>query len=192
MNRMSDSELTRADRLRIERAVWALNSHLGDLPIRSKRARRRETRANLHAAAADIGAIEAVRGLGDLRSHAAGYLAAEYGEHGPRPSYTMGTIWLIMVHVVAGLLAVGGKAAFTAGVRAAKPHATGDFQWPGVHYVINEATITFRDGATGAMVGGSWTPLVYLLSAIAFVVGGQLWRLLPQWRSRYSQAAPQE
>ncbi|MYY09845.1 hypothetical protein GT204_13205 [Streptomyces sp. SID4919] len=191
MNRTNGSGLALTDRLRIERAVWSLNSHLGDLPIRSKRAKRYETRANLYAAAADIGTAEAVRGLGDLRGLAADYLAAEYGERGPRPSCTLGAIWLIMVHVIAGLLAVGGKAAFTAGVRAAEPHATGDFQWPGVRYVINEATITFRDGAAGPTVGGSWTPLVYLLSVIAFVVGGQLWRLLPQWRSRYSQAAPQ-
>ncbi|MFC8701111.1 hypothetical protein ACFUIV_02990, partial [Streptomyces anulatus] len=144
MNRTSDSELTLADRLRIERAVWTLDSHLDNLPLRSKRAKRRETRANLHAAAADVGAAEAIRGLGDLRSLAAGYLAAEYGEHGPRPSYTMGAVWLIMVHVIAGLLAVAGKAAFTAGVRAAEPRATGDFHWPGVRYVINEATITPR------------------------------------------------
>ncbi|MFD0039966.1 hypothetical protein ACFVIZ_20310 [Streptomyces anulatus] len=192
MNRTSDPELNLADRLRIERAVWTLDSHLDNLPLRSKRAKRRETRANLHAAAADVGTAEAIRGLGDLRSLAAGYLAAEYGEHGPRPSYTMGAVWLIMVHVIAGLLAVAGKAAFTAGVRAAEPRATGDFHWPGVRYVINEATITLRDGATGATAGGSWTPLVYLLSVIAFVVGGQLWRLLPQWRRRYPRAAPQE
>ncbi|MEU0989047.1 hypothetical protein [Streptomyces sp. NPDC005953] len=192
MNRTSDSELALGDRLRIERAVWTLDSHLDNLPLRSKRAKRRETRANLHAAAADVGTAEAIRRLGNLRSLAAGYLAAEYGEHGPRPSYTMGAIWLIMVHVIAGLLAVAGKAAFTAGVRAAKPQATGDFHWPGVRYVINEATITLSDGATSATVGGSWTPLVYLVSVIAFIVGGQLWRLLPQWQRRYSQAAPQE
>ncbi|WP_329020800.1 hypothetical protein [Streptomyces sp. NBC_00690] len=192
MNRTSDSELALGDRLRIERAVWTLDSHLDNLPLRSKRAKRRETRANLHAAAADVGTAEAIRRLGNLRTLAAGYLAAEYGEHGPRPSYTMGAIWLIMVHVIAGLLAVAGKAAFITGVRAAKPHATGDFHWPGVRYVINEATITLRDGATSATVGGSWTPLVYLVSVIAFVVGGQLWRLLPQWQRRYSQAAPQE
>ncbi|MFI2373395.1 hypothetical protein [Streptomyces sp. NPDC018833] len=192
MNRTSDSELTLVDRLRIERTVWTLDSHLDILPIRSKRAKRRETRANLYAAAADVGTAEAIRRLGDLRHLAADYLAAEYGEHGPRPSYTMGAVWLITVHVIAGLVAVVGKAAFTAGVRAADPRATGDFPWPGVRHVIDEATVTLHDGATSATVGGAWTPLVYLVSAIAFVVGGRLWRLLPQWRRRYSHAAPQE
>lgn len=192
MNRTSDSELTLTDRLRIERTVWTLDSHLDILPIRSKRAKRRETRANLYAATADVGVVEAIRRLGDLRSLAADYLAAEYGERGPRPSYTIGIVWVITVHVIAGLVAAAGKGAFTAGVRAAEPQATGDFRWEGVRYVIDEATVTLQDGATSATVGGAWLPLVYLVSAIAFVVGGRLWRLLPQWRRGYFHAAGQE
>lgn len=189
MNRASDSELSLADRLRIERTVWALDFHLDDLPIRSKRAKRRETRANLYAAAGDVGAAEAIRRLGDLRRLAADYLAAEYGERGPRPSYTMGAVWLITVYVIAGLVAEAGQNAFTAGVLAAEPHATGDFRWPGVHYVIDEATVTLHGGATSATVGGAWTPLVYLISVLAFIAGGRLWRLLPQWRRWHSHLA---
>ncbi|MEV4920482.1 hypothetical protein AB0K47_27200 [Streptomyces tirandamycinicus] len=188
MNRAHDMRLPLADRLRIERTLWTLHSHLDDLPFRIKRARRREMRANLYAAAADVGTAEAVHRLGDLTTLAADYLAAEYGDRGPRPSYTMGAVWMISVHVVAGLVTQAGTAAFTAGVLAAEPRATGDFRWPGVPWFIDEATITLRGGEETAAVGGAWAPLVYLISVAALVVGGRLWRLLPWWRRRHAAA----
>ena len=59
------------DRLRIERAVWTLNSYLQNLPMRSQAAKRRELRANLLAASADVGTKEALRRLGNVRTIAA-------------------------------------------------------------------------------------------------------------------------
>lgn len=186
MNSTTSSEPTLVDRLRIERVVWTLDSHLENLPYRSKRAKRRETRANLYAATADVGTAEAIRGLGNLRRLAADYLAAEYGERGPRPSYTTGTVCLLVVHVFAAVIAQVGKAAFTAGIVATTPHATGVFHWQGVPYLVDEATITLNDGTASTMAGGAWTPLVYLSAMVAFVLGGRLWRLLPQWRRQYA------
>ena len=55
------------DRLRIERAVWSLDSRLQDLPWRSRVAKRRELRANLLDASADVGAPEALRRVGSIR-----------------------------------------------------------------------------------------------------------------------------
>ena len=56
-------DLTFTDRLRIERAVWTLDGRLQDLPRTSRVAKRRELRANLRAAATDVGTAEAVRRL---------------------------------------------------------------------------------------------------------------------------------
>jgi len=53
--------LTLADRLRIEVAVWRLDTKLGELPRRSRIAHRKETRANLRAAALDVGSAKALR-----------------------------------------------------------------------------------------------------------------------------------
>ena len=43
------------DRMRIERAVWALDQRLYDLPRKSRIAKRREVRENLITASHDIG-----------------------------------------------------------------------------------------------------------------------------------------
>jgi len=46
--------LTWKDRMRIERAVWTLDSYLRNLPRKSRIAKRRELRVNLRAASADV------------------------------------------------------------------------------------------------------------------------------------------
>jgi hypothetical protein len=73
------------DRMRIERVVWMLDQRLYDLPRRSCIDKRREVRANLRAAASDIGTREALARLGNSRELATEYLTAEFGD-GPRPS----------------------------------------------------------------------------------------------------------
>ena len=85
--------LTLKDRARIERAVWTLDSYLRNLPRKSRIAKRRELRVNLRAASADVGAQEALRRLGNLRTMAAEYVVAEYG--GPGPSWIVTTYFLI-------------------------------------------------------------------------------------------------
>ena len=81
------------DRLRIERAVWTLNSYLQNLPWRSQVAKRRELRVNLRAASADVGTKEALRRLGNVRTIAADYIIGEYG--GPTPSWWAATFVLL-------------------------------------------------------------------------------------------------
>lgn len=188
MNRSARTDLRPADRLRIERAVWTLNAHLDNLPHRSKRARRREVRANLYAAAAEVGVTEAIRGLGDLRRLAADYLTAEYGENGPQPSYSGAVVGVLLVQVAASAFVHGGTSAFVAGILAVDPDTTGTFHWTGIPYLTAPVTITAVDGAART-VGGAFTPLFYALWLAAFVLGGRLWRLLPAWRRRRARNA---
>jgi hypothetical protein len=172
---------TLTERLRIERAVWMLDARLQDLPRRSRIGKRRELRQNLMAAAEAIGARGAVDGLGDQRALAAGYLAAEYGERSRRPSWAAAAAWIVAIEL--GMMVVDHVAstAFRSGVAAAAPHATGAFHWPGVSYLVNDATYTFANG-TSTSDGGAWTAWVYVLMLGGAVVAGRLWRLLPQLR----------
>lgn len=179
---MTDT-LSLTDRLRIERAVWTLDSRLQDLPRRSRVAKRRELRDNLHAAAADVGTAEALRRLGDSRRLAGEYLAAEYGEWAPRPSWVAGFGFLVVAFLVLRWLLDVGTSAFGAGVTAADPRATGIFTWDGVPYLLDEVTFTFDQGQSTS-VGGAWTPLVYVCLLAGVILVGRLWRLLPAWRQR--------
>ncbi|MEU1408849.1 hypothetical protein ABZ471_42415 [Streptomyces sp. NPDC005728] len=173
--------LTAIDRLRIEYAVWRLDSLLHDLRWRSRVAKRREVRANLHAAAADVGTTEALRQLGGVRRLAAEYLAAEYGDWGRRPTWTTGAVCMLVVQFGSYALIEAGRSAFTAGVLAAHPQPQGTYHWAGIPYLSDDATVTFT-GAGHSSLGGAYTPLVYLGMLAAFVAGGRLWRLLPPGR----------
>jgi hypothetical protein len=172
---------TLTDRLRVERAVWMLDARLQDLPRKSRIARRRELRQNLIAAAEEVGARQAVGQLGEQRALAAGYLAAEYGDLSPRPSWTAAAAWIAVVDIVMLSLDHVAAAAFRAGVAAITPHATGTLHWPGVSYLISNATYTYTNG-TATTVGGAWTAWVYVLMLGGAVLAGRLWRLLPRLR----------
>ena len=173
--------LTTIDRLRIEYAVWRLDGLLYDLRRSSRVAKRREVRANLHAAAADVGTTEALRRLGGVRQLAAEYLAADYGDWGQRPTWTTGVVCIIVVQLGSYALIEAGRSAFTAGVLAADPHPQGTYHWAGIPYLSADATLSVA-GATHTWVGGAFTPLVYLAVLAAFTVGARLWRLLPPER----------
>ncbi|ADP81723.1 hypothetical protein [Pseudofrankia inefficax] len=179
------------DRLRIERAVWAVDARLQDLPRRSRIARRRELRANLLDSAEDVGARQAVRQLGDLRVLAAGFLAAEYGELTPRPSWTATVATLFLVEAVMTLLEHTGRAAFDAGITTTTPRATGTFHWTGVPYLISDETFAYVNG-THTSVGGAWTPLVYVLMFAGAFVTGRMWRLIPARRRHQLSSAVTE
>ena len=170
--------LTWNDRLRIERAVWAFDSLLQDLPRRSRVAKRRELRDNLRAGADDVGAAAAVRQLGDLRQLAAGYLAAEYGDWQPRPSWTSAFAGAVLSYLVLSWLLEAGSSAFRAGVLAGEPRATGSFTWNGIPYLLDDVAFTFSNGASTS-VGGAWTPLAYAGVLLVTVLAGRLWRVLP-------------
>ncbi|MDX6254194.1 MAG: hypothetical protein QOJ11_528 [Frankiales bacterium] len=180
--------LSRLDRLRIERAVWTLDYRVQDLPRATRIGKRRELRHDLRAAAADVGARQAVARLGDLRQLALGYLAAEYGELARRPSWTAAALWIAVVDLVA--LAIGsiGEAAFRSGVTAASPHVTATLHWHGVRFLVSDATFSFVDGRATS-VGGAFTPLVYVVMLGGAVVAGRLWRISVRgrrlhWRQR--------
>src|SRR4030081_86288 len=91
--------VTWMDRLRIERAVWALDQRLYDLPRKSRVAKRREVRENLLAAAHDIGTADALSRLGGSRQLAAGYLSAEFGE-APRPSWVAAATFAVTAQLL--------------------------------------------------------------------------------------------
>ncbi|MCK9897710.1 hypothetical protein [Frankia sp. AgB32] len=174
------------DRLRLERAVWTMDTRLQDLPRRSRINKRRELRDNLRLAAADVGARQAVRQLGDLRILAADYLAAEYGERTRRPSWSAAALTILGVEAVMTLLVHTGRAAFHAGITATNPQATGTYHWTGIPYLISDETFTYVHG-THTSVGGAWTPLVYVIMLGGAVVTGRLWRLHAAWRRQRRQ-----
>jgi hypothetical protein len=181
--------LTRTDRLRIERTVWVFDYLLINMPHRSRVAKRREMRADLYAAAADVGTTEALRQLGNLRLLAAEYLAAEYGERGPRPTFWKGITWAVLLLPVMFAIEDLGKRSFLDGIRAI-PHATGVFHYAGLRFLGLDFTYTFADGrsvAAGWSQGVSSLELTYMLAA--FLIGARPWRLLASWRSWHLRRA---
>jgi hypothetical protein len=165
------------DRLRIERLVWALDQQLYDLPRAARIATRREVRANLLEAAADIGAGPALRRVGSSRRLAEQYLTAEYGDR-PRHSWIAAAYVGGLVPLLLNFVLGEAATAFRNGVTAADPHATGSFVWSGFSLLQSPAAITFTDGQS-ASVGGAWTPLTYVLWLAAVILAGRLWRLIP-------------
>ena len=167
-----------SDRLRIERVVWSLDQRLYDLPSRTRIARRREVRANLLEAAAEVGAAEAVRHLGDARELAKQYLDAELGE-GPRHSWIAALLFLLTVPLVLNFFLTEAANAYQQALTATGAHTEGDFTWSGVVWLQNPVTFTFHQGETDH-TGGAWTPLVYILLVAGSVACGRLWRALPR------------
>jgi hypothetical protein len=173
--------LTSHDRLRLEQAVWAVDRLIQDLPRKSRVAKRRELRDNLRAAAEDVGAAVAVRQLGDLKQLAAGYLAAEYGDWKPRPSWTRAAVAAVLYYVLLSWLLEAGSLAFRAGILTGQPKATGTFSWNGIPYLLTDVNFTFSNGASTS-VGGAWSPLAYAALVLVSILAGRLWRLLPSLR----------
>ncbi len=174
------------DRIRIERLVWMLDQQIYDLPRATRVATRREVRANLLAAAADVGATEALRRVGGSRQLAEQYLSAEYGD-APRHSW-IGAAWAAaLIPLLLNFVLSEAANSFQAGVTAADPHATGTFSWAGVSWLQSAMTFTFTDGSASG-TGGAWTPLTYVLWALATIGAGRLWRL--RRRPRATAVAP--
>lgn len=179
--------VTWIDRLRIERAVWALDQRLYDLPRKSRIANRREVRENLLTAANDIGTGDALDRLGNSRELASEYLSAEFGE-APRPSWAAALTFLLTAQLVGTSLMSDAASAFSDGITAADPDATGTFTWSGIHYIQDTVTYTFVDGR-GDFVGGAWTPLAWAIWIVATVLVGRLWRVPSMWRRRRTGAS---
>ena len=174
--------VTWIDRLRIERAVWALDQRLYDLPRKSRIAKRREVRENLLTAAHDIGTGDALRNLGNSRQLAAEYRTAEFGDDA-RPSWLAAAVFLFTGQLVLTALLSEAASAFGDGITAANPHSTGTFTWSGIQYLQDTVTYTFVNGK-GSQVGGAWTPLAWAIWIVATVLVGRLWRVVSVWRRR--------
>jgi hypothetical protein len=162
------------DRLRIERLVWALDQQIYDLPRRTRIATRREVRANLLEAAADVGTTAALRGVGGSRQLAEQYLQAEYGVC-PRHSWTGAAYAAGLTPLLLNYILSEAQNSFLDGVTATDAHANGTYLWTGVSGLQSSVQMTFTDGHA-ISTGGSWTILTYALWLIATVVAGRLWR----------------
>lgn len=180
------ADLDRHHHPRTERALWTLDAHLASLPGRSSRAIRREIRTNLRASAAEVGAAEAIRRLGSLHHVASEYLDAEY-EGRPRPRVLKAVFWTLAVEGIILWSLFTGHAAFMAGVEAANPSPDGTFTWNGLAALGGEGDVSYTDGQVESFSYGlnQWV-LLYLLAA--FLIGGRLWRYVPRWWHRRSQA----
>jgi hypothetical protein len=176
--------LTWVDRLRIERAVWALDQRLYDLPHKSRVAKRREVRENLLTAAQDIGTLDALNRLGNSRQLAAEYLSAEFGE-GPRPYWVAAATFAVTAQLLFTWVLGEAASAFGDGITAANAHATGTFTWSGIRYLQDTVTYTLVDGK-GNSAGGAWTPLSWAIWVVVTVLVGRLWRVASTWRRRHA------
>ena len=177
--------MTWKDRMRIERAVWTFDSYLRNLPRKSRVSKRRELRVNLRAASADVGANEALRRLGNIRTMAVEYLVTEYG--GPGPSWIVTTYFLFAAFYFMIWFVNARIGAFKAGAIAANPHLTGVFHMSGIAYVLANDTFTFANGKA-TEVGGTLLPLVYVCVIVLTVFAGRLWRAIPTLRRQRTLA----
>ncbi|BCY12980.1 hypothetical protein [Actinoplanes sp. L3-i22] len=161
------------DRLRVERLVWTLDQQLYDLPRARRIATRREVRANLLEAAADVGTTEALRRLGGSRGLAEQYLVAEFGDR-PRWSWIGAAYAAGLTPLLLNYLLSEATNAFADGVRAA--HGSGTFAYAGVAYLQSAQTVTVS-GSDVQLSGGAWTPLTYAIWLLIVIFAGRLWRL---------------
>jgi hypothetical protein len=175
--------VTWIDRLRIERAVWALDQQLYDLPRASRIEKRREVRQNLLTAARDIGVTEALRRLGSTSRLADEYLTVEFGSR--RHSWIAAALFFMTVPLVLTSLLTEAANAYRDGILAANPSANGTFTWHGINHVQSSVTYTFSHGSSSS-VGGEWItqPAVWLVLIAGTILIGRLWRALPIWRRR--------
>ena len=171
------SDLSVLDRLRLERAVWALDQRLYDLPRATRTAHRRELRANLEAAARDVGTRAALRDLGGAAELAAEYHDAAFGT-GPRPAWYPAGVFLLTTTLLLTSVFFDAARAFGDGILAADPDATGTFRWPGIAFLQSEVVYTVSHGEL-SFVGGAFTPLTYVVLLLGTIGVGRLWRALP-------------
>lgn len=174
--------VTRLERLRVERLVWSLDQRLHDLPKRTRIGHRREVRANLLAATAEVGSGEALRRLGSARELAAQYLDAELGE-GPRHSWLAAALFALTTPLVLNFFLSEAANAYQQAITATGMHADGSYTWGGVTWLQSPLTFVLHEGRT-THVGGAWTPLTYAILLGGAVACGRLWRALPGRRNQ--------
>lgn len=159
-------------RLRIETVVKRLDWRLeGRVPRSRRRQIRRELRANLSAAADEVGTEEAIRRLGDVRDLAAEYLEYETGRLPMRAGFAAALVTVVLLELVGLALLESFRAGFEAGGGSGPWHYS---LWP---YEL-EGTAGPRDSWS---ISISWVGLVGL-PLLAFLVLARSWRLLGRGR----------
>lgn len=177
------------DRLRIELVVRTVDVLTSALPARSQRRIRDELRANLRAAAAEVGTAEAIRRLGPLRPLAAGYVETEHGPGNPGPRWMSALVWVFVAELVILAMVFAGHAAFMSGIETANEHPAGTYSWRGLDWLGFTVDVGYADGEFRGFTM-SITPWLLLYLVAAAALGGRLWRMLPHWRRR-AQVVPE-
>jgi len=175
------------DRLRIERAVWTLDTMLTIVPGRRRRAIRREMRANLTAASAEVSTVEAIGRLGDLRLLAIEYADAHYGEQRPRPNLRGLLVWSPLAGVALVVVMFAGLESFMDGVEATGA-APGIHEWKTLSPFVWGEVEYDASGRFGGFEFHLSVMFLLVYSLVVAVLGGRLWRLV-LWRPRRSQRA---
>ena len=177
------------DRFRIETAILRYDFWLEMRGVRGRRRRdlRRELRANLIEARADVGTTRALFGIGSSKELA--YAATDSDPS--RPRWSQGALWAALVFGVVVFGCMFTAIAFTAGVEASGVSgqtARGFvFPWFGVDYSARvEPGRSYAAGAGG--VG-----MYFLgLPVLVFLLVAQPWRLLRRSMRRFPLAASQK
>jgi hypothetical protein len=163
------SDLSFTDRACVEWAVRRVDFELdGRVPWRKRKQIRDELRGNLLAAAADAGAKDAVRQLGDLHVLAVSYLDLYRG----RFDFQAGSWAAVITYGALAVLGLVAWFAFASGVMASGGHAASYLFGP------------FAGSISGnRMQFVFFSPAHALLMALAFVIGSS-YRLVLRRRSR--------
>lgn len=105
------------------------------------------------------------------------YLEAQLGA-GPRPAWTAGALFVMTAAFVLTSVLFDAAKAFGDGILAGNPEASGTYHWSGIAHLQTDVTYMVIDG-DHIFVGGSFSPLTWVLLALGFVLVGRVWRALP-------------
>ena len=173
---MSTSAPTRdrlsiVDWLRLKYYFIDFNLWMSDYPQREYRRIAKALKAEVRAAAADVGMKKALEGLGTPRGLAAGYLA-EIGSQ--RPRWNTGAIAaafaLVLPFVAWGVFVAGSISTLEAqGGGRAELHFLG---------AQVEAFVDDPGTGSGITMGAAWWAWVLPLTLLVFLVASRAWRAL--------------
>lgn len=92
-------------------------------------------------------------------------------------------LFLLTGQLILTSLLAQAATAFADGLVAADPSVTGSYRWAGISFVQSAVEYEFQNGQ-GDWAGGAWTPLAWIIWALATIAVGRLWRVIPMLRRR--------